>query len=112
MVQNTLKSFLDRSAKTISSLRSAAEGKDYVKLRRDAHSLKGACGYVKSDHVHASAYRLQLAAESAQKEEESQPPLDVCLSHLLTDLGCLCAAIEKALGEAGDLEKVAELTIS
>ena len=46
----TLRSFLTRAPKTTTNLRSAYDAKDYVKLRRDAHSLKGACGYVASEH--------------------------------------------------------------
>ena len=54
MVRTTLKSFEKRAPQTLQNLKEAFERGDYVKLRRDAHSLKGACGYVASEHLRES----------------------------------------------------------
>ena len=97
MVKKTQESFLARAGKTVQSLTDAAESKDYTKLRTLAHSLKGACGYVASERLRASSFRLQLAAEAAGRGEKPDHPIDECLSRLLADLSLVCAAIEQAL---------------
>ena len=97
MVKRTQESFLSRAAKTVQSLTAAAESRDYTKLRTLAHSLKGACGYVASDRLRASSFRLQLAAEAAGRGDAPDSPVEECLSRLLTDLSLVCAAIEQAL---------------
>ena len=110
MVQQTLKSFLTRAPKTLTNLREAHEARDYVKLRRDAHSLKGACGYVASEHLRASAYSLQLAAEGAGRGEEIDPPIGAHVQQVIADLTLLCEEITKTLKPPS--EEVAALAIS
>ena len=55
--------FLNRSASTTANLAKAYEDKNCIDLRRYAHSLKGACGYICSEGLKASALGLQLACE-------------------------------------------------
>ena len=38
-------------------------------MRRHAHSLKGACGYISSEKLKASALALQLACEAMSKSD-------------------------------------------
>ena len=100
LVVTTLKSFLSHAPKTLKSMRTAYESSNFIKLRRDAHSLKGACSYVASDCLKASSLRLQLAAEAAERGEESDPSVEVCVQRVMSDLSLVCAAIEKELGDA------------
>ena len=112
MVLMTLRSFLTRAPKTTTNLRAAFEAKDFVKMRRDAHSLKGACGYVASEPLRESSLTLQLAAEAATRGEVVDPPLEVCMQRVLADLDLLCVHMKKVLDEAAPSDGVAALTIS
>ena len=96
-VEHTLVSFLSRASKTQTSLQEAAKNKDYVRLRRDAHSLKGACGYLASERLLGSAFRLQLAAEAAMRGEEPDVAVETCLESVQSDMALVCAAAEAAL---------------
>jgi HPt (histidine-containing phosphotransfer) domain-containing protein len=115
MVEKTLKSFLMRAPKTTTNMRNAYDAKDFAKLRRDAHSLKGACGYVASDHLRDSALNLQLAAEAATRGEEVDPPVEACMRRVLSDLDLLCMQIGKVLvrkDPAAPSDGVAAMSIS
>ena len=98
MVDKTLRSFLTRAPKTTTNLRNAYDAKDFAKLRRDAHSLKGACGYVASEHLRESSLSLQLAAEGAGRGEEIDPPIGAHVQQVIADLTLLCEEITKTLG--------------
>ena len=108
----TLKSFLTRAPKTTTNMRSAYDAKDYAKLRRDAHSLKGACGYVASDHLRDLSLSLQLAAEAAMRDDAVDPPLETCLRQVLQDLNLLCLQIGKVIASMDPSNRVAALSIS
>ena len=101
-MQNTLKSFLSRVPKTSKSLQEAGKSRNFVKLRRDANSLKGACGYVASDQLQASALRLELAADAAERGEENDTLVETCLQDVLQLLAALCTTIEKAVADVSD----------
>ena len=102
----TLRSFLTRAPKTMTNLQTAYDAKDFAKMRRDAHSLKGACGYVASEHLRESSLSLQLAAEAATRGEVVDPPLELCMQEVLQRLDLLCVTIEKVIA-AGSEPKAA-----
>lgn len=113
MVETTLKSFLMRAPKTTTNMRNAYDAKDFAKLRRDAHSLKGACGYVASDHLRDSALNLQLAAEAATRGEEVDPPVEACMQEVLHRLDLLCVTIDKVIADgSGPTARAPSITSS
>ena len=112
MVDKTLRSFLTRAPKTTTNLQTAYDAKDFAKMRRDAHSLKGACGYVASEHLRESSLSLQLAAEAATRGEVVDPSLELCMRRVLADLDLLCMQIKKVVDAAAPSDGVAALAIS
>ena len=63
VVTKICESFLKNSVLTKGNLAKSLDSGNIVDLRRHAHSLKGACGYVCSERLKASALKLQLACE-------------------------------------------------
>ena len=98
MMKRILTSFATRSDATLQQLRGAFEASDWTKLRREAHSLKGACGYIASERLRASALALQFAAEESGEGKTSTPSTEECLQRVEADVALVLAAISQQLG--------------
>ena len=60
-----LTKFNGRARSTIDGLRRAVEERDWTTLKRDAHSLKGASGYVAATALKEASAALERSAEEA-----------------------------------------------
>ena len=84
---------MDRSATTNAGMQQAYADADWVKLRRDAHSLKGACGYIASERLRGSALELQHAAEAVQADASQVANVGEILQRVNGDMALVCATI-------------------
>ena len=101
-VKKICESFLKRADETKGKLGTSYESKDFVELRRHAHSLKGSCGYVCSEQLKASVLRLQLACDAINggKADDADDPGE-CLQVVLTEFALVKTAIEEHLATLG-----------
>ena len=91
-------SFLTRSADTKANLAKSCDAGDFVSLRRHAHSLKGACGYVCSEQLKASSLKLQLACEEINEgKTRSAADIHAALLVVYEELELVAAAIQAHL---------------
>lgn len=98
MMGTILKSFLTRADPTIKKLHTAMAAGDITTLRREAHSLKGACGYIASDRLLGSAKALQFACDALLAGNTPETPLESCFQSAITDFGFVCEAIRGIIG--------------
>ena len=73
-------------------LRPAMAAGDITTLRREAHSLKGACGYIASDRLLGSQ-ALQFTCDALLAGNTPKTPLESCFQSAITDFGFVCEAI-------------------
>ena len=97
MVTRILNSFVTRADATMTKLRTAFANDDITTLRREAHSLKGACGYIASDRLMASAKALQFGCDAIMKGESAEAPLGEMLASVEADMGWVLGAIQDVL---------------
>ena len=102
-VRKICDSFLKRSADTKARLIKAMEAKAFQDLRRHAHSLKGACGYICSEQLRGTALQLQLACDEIN-EGRSTDMADVeeGSRRVHAELDKVIAAINEYLAAGGD----------
>lgn len=98
MMGTILKSFLTRADGTMKKLHAAMAAGDITTLRREAHSLKGACGYIASDRLMGSAKALQFACDALLAGDAPDAPLENCFQSAITDFGFVCEAIRGIIG--------------
>ena len=101
-----LRSFTERSEKTLANLRDSRQAEDWTRLRRDAHSLKGASGYIACDRMHATAFALQVAAEAMSADKVPETPIDTMMERVEADISSVLQAIRHIL--AAETASVAE----
>ena len=85
-VKKICESFLKRSVDSKNNIIKSSESKNYVDLRRHAHSLKGACGYVCSDQLKNSSLTLQLACDAVNKGEGDVAAIETAMDTVLKEL--------------------------
>ena len=85
-------SFLKRSSDSKANLVKAFDANNYGDLRRHAHSLKGACGYVCSETLRNSALALQLACDALKAAEKLE---DELVGTIGTNLQTVYSDLEK-----------------
>ena len=73
------------------------EKPDFADCRRHAHSLKGACGYVASVKLKATALRMQLACEAVTAGTGDAKEAQACFDDLQRELTQVVALIEDHL---------------
>ena len=101
-VRKICDSFLKRSADTKERLIKAMEEKAMQDLRRHAHSLKGACGYICSEQLRGSALKLQLACDEINEGRSTDMAnVEEGSRRVHDELDQVIAAINQYL-EAGD----------
>jgi HPt (histidine-containing phosphotransfer) domain-containing protein len=99
-VKRILQSFVGRSDKTLQAMQDAAALPDYIKLRREAHSLKGGSGYIACDRLFMSAKALQLATDAVLEGGTPETPVETCLQRLREDMQIVCDSIRVFLDPA------------
>jgi HPt (histidine-containing phosphotransfer) domain-containing protein len=82
VIKHILRKFVERSQATMTSLQQQSREEDWSALRREAHSLKGASGYVAAAQLNKRALALLLAAEEKKAGREPEPLIDFCLAQV------------------------------
>ena len=97
-VKTICESFNKRSADTKSNLIKAYANNNIPDLRRHAHSLKGASGYICSDLLKNSALKLQLACDAVNNGETTDlSEVEDLLQQLYEQLALVMAAVDEHL---------------
>ena len=101
--QTTMKicgSFINRSGDTKVALQSTWDEQNFIDLKRHAHSLKGACGYICSEQLRKSALSLQLACEEVNRGETKETlKISECLSTVQEELELVLSAMKAQMAE-------------
>ena len=94
------RSFLTRSTETRANLQQSHAMDNIHELRRYAHSLKGASGYICSEQLKATALALQLACDDINEGRASgRERVDSCFNQLMDELALITQGIRNHLGE-------------
>jgi len=104
-----LENFHGHSQASLEEMRRAVEQCDWEMLKRDAHSLKGSCGYVAAKALKASAEALERSAtESMQGPVFSTPPAEA-LALVEKEMARVLAVIEQVtIGTRADSSTCAD----
>ena len=94
-----LTKFNGRARSTIDGLRRAVEEGDWTTLKRDAHSLKGASGYVAATALKEASIALERSAEEALQGPPYGTLPAEALAHVEEEMALVLAAIGEATGE-------------
>ena len=96
VMMRLLSKFNGRAQATLDGMRRAVEQSDWTTLKRDAHSLKGASGYVAALALKAAAIALELSAD----ESLQGPPVGTSPAEALANVEREMARVLVAIGEA------------
>ena len=94
-----LTKFNGRARSTIDGLRRAVEERDWATLKRDAHSLKGASGYVAATALKEASAALERSAEEALQGPPYGTLPAEALAHVEEEMALVLVAIGEATGE-------------
>lgn len=68
-MENLIRCFLEDAGKGLVKIRGSLSEKNFESLRRTAHSLKGASGYLHAHRFSAAAFSLEGAGQKGDLEE-------------------------------------------
>ena len=100
VIKHILSKFVDRAQVTMKSLEQRKREEDWPSLRREAHSLKGASGYVAAAQLNKRALALQLAAEDKKVGKEPEVSIEICLAAVQSEMERVLQSIASILDEA------------
>jgi HPt (histidine-containing phosphotransfer) domain-containing protein len=92
-----LTKFCERAHATLDGMRRAIQQSDWTTLKRDAHSLKGASGYVAAVALKAAAEALERSANESLQGSGTSPA--EALAHVEREMARVLVAIEEATGK-------------
>ena len=92
-----LTKFCERAHATLDGMRRAIQQSDWTTLNRDAHSLKGASGYVAAVALKAAAEALERSANESLQGSGTSPA--EALAHVEREMARVLVAIEEATGK-------------
>ena len=92
-----LTKFCERAEATLDGMRRAIQQSDWMTLKRDAHSLKGASGHVAAVALKAAAEALERSANDSLQGSGTSPA--EALAHVEREMARVLIAIKEATGE-------------
>jgi len=99
VIKHILKKFVDRSQATMNSLEQWVREGNWTALRREAHSLKGASGYVAAAQLHQRALALLQVAEEKKAGREPELSVEFCLAQVGAEMDRVMLQIAVILEE-------------
>ena len=94
-----LTKFNGRARSTIDGMRRAVEKSDWTTLKRDAHSLKGASGYVAATALMEASMALEHTANRVLQGQPVGTSPKEALANVESEMARVLVAIEEATGD-------------
>ena len=99
MMARLLAKFCERAEATIDGMRRAVEEGDWTTLKRDAHSLKGASGYVAATALMEASMALEHTANRVLQGQPVGTSPKEALANVESEMARVLVAIEEATGD-------------